>query len=187
MKYLTYTKNRQFVCALAALSPKLRYATAKRRWYASRLGLYHTILRQKGRLTINVRRDFVVDTISNIKRQNFTPFKAKSAIERILYNKSYRQFQTELIKEIIPFYPEIIFNFLQGKDHSYSTYYQGLSIALTHQYDDPALAEPYLTTLLLNKSESDFTDRSCLFNNIKLNNYYKHTQCIWIRKSSYYK
>ena len=92
MKYFLFVKNKRFTHALAALKPELRYITAKRRWYAVRLGLYRTVLKHWSWLPLKTPRHTMVFTIANIKRQNVTDNIAKRHIENILYNKRYRQF-----------------------------------------------------------------------------------------------
>ena len=167
MKYFVYVRNKQFTQALAALKPNVRYMTAKRRWYAARLGLYRTVLKYSLWLPVKMPRHTLISTIANIKRQNLTDDMAKSHIEYILYNKQYHQFHHELIKETISFYPEVIFDFLKRQSGSLSsTYYQGLYIALRHKYHSSDLS---LESYLLRESESDYTDNKCLYNNVTIN------------------
>ena len=167
MKYFCYVRNKQFTKALAALKPSVRYMTAKRRWYAARLGLYRTILKYSPWLPIKTPRHIMVSTIANIKRQNLTDDMAQSHIEHILYNRRYRQFHHELIKETISLYPEVIFNFLKKQSANLgSTYYQGLYIALMHKYRSSDLV---VESYLLQESKNDYTDDKCLYNNININ------------------
>lgn len=167
MRYLTYTRNKQFTHALAALKPKLRYITAKQHWYAARLGLYRTVLQNSTWLPLKTPRHTVVLTIANIKRQNLTDDSAKGHIEHILYHKRYRQFHHEFIKETISFYPEVIFHFLQAQsDNLESSYYQGLYIALRHKYCSSDLS---LDSYSLQSSKNDYTNYRCLYNNVTIN------------------
>ena len=166
MKYFTYVRNKKFAHALATLRPRLRYITAKRRWYAARLGLYRTLLQNSTWLPLKTPRHTVVLTIANIKRQNLTDDGAKSHIEHILYHKRYRQFHHEFIKETIPFYPEVIFHFLQAQSNSLdSSYYQGLYLALKHKYN---LSDLSLDSYSLQSSKNDYTNYRCLYNNVTI-------------------
>lgn len=167
MKYFSYIRNRQFTQALAALKPRQRYITAKRRWYAARLGLYRTVSTHSSWLPLKTPRHTVVLTIADIKRQNLTDDMAKSHIENILYHKRYRQFHHEFIKETISFYPEEIFHFLQAQsDNLESSYYQGLYLALRHKYCSSDLN---LDSGSLEALKPDYTDNKCLYNNITIN------------------
>lgn len=170
MKYFSYVRNRQFTHALAALRPELRYITAKRRWYAVRLGLFLTVLQNSPWLPVKTRRHILVFTIANIKRQSLSYDMAKSDIEHILYDKRYCQFHKEFIKEVISFYPDVIFNFLENKSYDSSqTYYRGLYIALLQKYYplDSNIGR-YLDNFLLYKSNGDYVDKQCLYNNVTL-------------------
>lgn len=167
MKYFFYVRNKQFTQALAELELNIRYITAKRRWYAARLGLYGTVLKYSLWLPVKTPRHTLVSTIANIKRQNLTEAMAKSHIEHILYHKRYRQFHHEFIKETISHYPEVIFDFLKRQSgNSVSTYYQGLYIALRHKYCSSDLS---LRSDLLYESKNDYTDSKCLYNNVTIN------------------
>ena len=170
MKYFVYVRNKQFTQALAALKPNVRYMTAKRRWYAARLGLYRAVLKYSLWLPVKMPRHTLVSTIANIKRQNLTDDMAKSHIEHILYHKRYHQFHHELIKETISFYPEVIFNFLKKQSGNLdSTSYQGLYIALLQQYyplDNNI--DNYLSGFLSCSIDDEYTDKRCLYNNIAL-------------------
>lgn len=167
MKYFSYVRNRQFTHALAALKPRLRYTTAKRRWYAARLGLYHTVLEYSSWLPVKTPRHTVVSTIAAIKRQDLTDDMAKNRIEQLLYHKRYRQFHHEFIKETISFYPEVIFNFLKEQSGGLdSSYYQGLYIALKHKY---SLYDLSLDISLLESLKHDYTNYRCLYNNLTIN------------------
>lgn len=170
MKYFSYVKNKQFAQALAALKPRQRYITAKRRWYAVRLGLYRSTLERQSWLSVKTPRHTVVSTIANIKRQNLTDEKAKSHIENILYHKRYRQFHHEFIKETISLYPEEIFHFLQAQsDNLESSYYQGLYIALLQQHDPlSTYIDHYLSDFLAYPADAEYADKSCLYSNIAL-------------------
>lgn len=170
MTNFTHIKQRQFTRDLAALKPKLRYITAKRRWYAARLGLYLTISQYSSWLPVKTRRDIVVSTIANIKRQSLTDDVAKSCIEHILYHKRYRQFRNELIRDTISFYPEIIFDFLKTQLGDIDNlYYQGLYIALLKKYYPlDSNAGRHLDKFLLYKSDGDYVDKQCLYSNITL-------------------
>ena len=167
MKYFSYVRHRQFTHALAALKPRLRYITAKQRWYAARLGLYRTVLEYQAWLPVKTPRHTLVSTIANIKRQNLTEDMAKSRIEHILYHKRYRQFHHEFIKETISLYPEVIFNFLKKQsDNLGNAYYQGLYIALSHKYRSYDLN---LESDLLPEAKNNYTDNKCLYNNVTIN------------------
>lgn len=170
MKYFHYVRNKQFTQALAALKPKIRYMTAKCRWYAARLGLYRTVLKNSTRLPLKTPRHTVVSTIANIKRRNLTDDMAKSHIEHILYHKCYRQFHHELIKETILFYPEVIFNFLKENINALeSSYYQGLYIALLQQYYPLDIHnDGYLSSFLSDPADDEYADKRCLYSNIAL-------------------
>ena len=173
MKYFFYVRNKPFTQALAALKPRLRYTTAKRRWYAARLGLYHTVLEYSSWLPVKTPRHKLVFTIANIKRQKLTDSMAKSHIEYILYHKQYRQFHHEFIKETISFYPEVIFNFLKAQKEKSGTldisYYQGLYIALLQQYYPlDTHVDSYLSGFLSYQADDEYTDKRCLYNNIAL-------------------
>lgn len=170
MKYFIYARSRHFTHALAMLKPKLRYVTAKRRWYAARLGLYNTVLTHLPRLSILTKRHTLVSTIANIKRQNLSNQAAIDSIESILSQKRYRQFHKEFIKEIVSFYPDLILDFLKNHvddlDHSY---YQGLYIALLQKdYVLDSNASRCLSSFLLCKSEEEYIDKKCLYSNITL-------------------
>ena len=171
MKYFYYVRNKQFTQALAALKPYVRYMTAKRRWYAARLGLYRTVLKNSTRLPLKTPRHTVVSTIANIKRRNLTDDMAKSHIEHILYHKYYRQFHHELIKETILFYPEVIFNFLKENINTLErSYYQGLYIALLqHYYPLDTHIDSYLSSFLSDPADDEYADKRCLYSNIELN------------------
>ena len=145
--------------------------TAKRRWYALRLGLYHSILEHSSRSLVKVPRHRVVFTIANIKRQNLNKDVAKSYIEQILYKKRYRQFHTEVIKEVTPLYPEVIFNFLKENTNILeSSYYQGLYIALLQQYCPlDTHINSYLSTFLSHPADNGYADKRCLYSNLALN------------------
>ena len=167
MNYFTYVRKKQFAHALATLKPRLRYITAKRRWYAARLGLYRTVSEHSSWLSLKTSRHTVVLTIADIKRQNLTDDMAKSHIERILYHKRYRQFHHEFIKETISFYPEEIFRFLQAQSNSLdSSYYQGLYLALKHKYN---LSDLNIDSASLEALKHDYTDYRCLYNNVTIN------------------
>lgn len=173
MKYFFYVRNKQFTQALAALKPRLRYTTAKRRWYAARLGLYHTLLEYSSWLPVKTPRHKLVFTIANIKCQKLTDSMAKSHIEYILYHKRYRQFHNEFIKETISFYPEVIFNFLKVQKEKVGTldrsYYQGLYIALLRQYYPlDTNIDNYLNGFLTYQADDEYADKRCLYNNIAL-------------------
>ncbi|MGM8885716.1 glycosyltransferase family 2 protein [Psychrobacter sp. 1U2] len=173
MKYFSYIRNRQFTQALAALKPRQRYITAKRRWYAARLGLYRTVLKYSSWLSVKTPRHTVVSTIATIKRKNLTDEKAKSHIENILYHKRYRQFHHEFIKETISLYPEVIFNFLKAQKKKSGTldsaYYQGLYIALLQQHDPlSTYIDHYLSDFLAYPVDAEYVDKSCLYSNIAL-------------------
>ena len=173
MKYFSYVRNRQFTHALAALKPRLRYTTAKRRWYAARLGLYHTVLEYSSWLPVKTPRHTVVSTIAAIKRQDLTDDMAKNRIEQLLYHKQYRQFHHEFIKETISFYPEVIFNFLKVQKEKVGTldrsYYQGLYIALLRQYYPlDTNIDNYLNGFLSYQADDEYADKRCLYNNIAL-------------------
>ena len=173
MKYFFYVRNKPFTQALAALKPRLRYTTAKRRWYAARLGLYHTVLEYSSWLPVKTPRHKLVFTIANIKRQKLTDSMAKSHIEYILYHKRYRQFHHEFIKETISFYPEVIFNFLKVQKEKVGTldrsYYQGLYIALLRQYYPlDTNIDNYLNGFLSYQADDEYADKRCLYNNIAL-------------------
>ena len=120
MKYFSYVKNKQFAQALAVLKPRQRYITAKRRWYAMRLGLYRSTLERQSWLSVKTPRHTLVSTIANIKRQNLTDEKAKSHIKQLLYDNRYYKFHHELIKETISFYPEVVFDFLKAQKEKLS-------------------------------------------------------------------
>ena len=173
MKYFFYVRNKPFTQALAALKPRLRYTTAKRRWYAARLGLYHTVLEYSSWLPVKTPRHKLVFTIANIKRQKLTDSMAKSHIEYILYHKRYRQFHHEFIKETISFYPEVICNFLKVQKEKVGTldrsYYQGLYIALLRQYYPlDTNIDNYLNGFLSYQADDEYADKRCLYNNIAL-------------------
>ena len=173
MKYFFCVKNKQFTQALATLKPNIRYMTAKHRWYAARLGLYRTVLECQSWLPVKTPRYTLVSTIANIKRQNLTDDVAKIHIEHILYSKCYRQFQNEIIKEIISLYPEVIFSFLKVQKESLGTlgssYYQGLYIALLqHYYPRDTNTYDYLSDFLSYQTDAEYTDKRCLYNNIAL-------------------
>ncbi len=173
MKYFTYVRDKQFAHALATLSPRIRYISAKRRWYAARLGLYSTISKKSSWLLVKTPRHTLVSTIANIKRRNLTENMAKSHIEHILYRKRYRQFHNEFIKEIISFYPEMIFNFLKAQKEKSGmldiSYYQGLYIALLQQYYPlDTNINNYLSSFLSYQADNEYTDKRCLYNNIAL-------------------
>ncbi|WP_201586596.1 glycosyltransferase family 2 protein [Psychrobacter sp. HII-4] len=147
--------------------------TAKRRWYAGRLGLHRTILQHAAWLPVKTPRQTVVSTIAHIKRQNFTDDMAKNHIEHILYHKRYRQFHHELIKEIISFYPKVVFDFLKGQKEKSGTldssYYQGLYIALLQQHDPLSThIDHYLSAFLAYPVDAEYADKSCLYSNIAL-------------------
>ena len=166
MKYFTYVRKKQFTHALATLKPRLRYITAKRRWYAARLGLYRTVSKHSSWLPIRTPRHTVVLAIVNIKRQNLTDDSARTHIEHILYNKCYRQYHHEFIKETIPFYPEVIFNFLQAQSNSLdSSYYLGLYLALRHKYHS---SDSNIDNGSLEVLKHDYTDYRCLYNNVTM-------------------
>jgi len=171
LKYFFYVKNKQFTEALAALKPKFRYMTAKRRWYALRLGLYRSILEHLSWASVKTPRHIVVITIAEIKCWNLSNSVAKSHIEHILYKKRYRQFHTEVIKEITPLYPEVIFNFLKENTNILeSSYYQGLYIALLKQYCPlDTHIDSYLNTFLSNPEDDGYADKRCLYSNLALN------------------
>lgn len=170
MKYFSYVKNKQFAQALAVLKPRQRYITAKRRWYAVRLGLYRSTLERQSRLSVKTPRHTVVSTIANIKRQKLTDEKAKGHIEQLLYDNRYRQFHHELIKETISLYPEVVFDFLKAqKEKLDSSYYQGLYIALLQQYYPlDTHVDSYLSGFLSYQADDEYTDKRCLYNNIAL-------------------
>ncbi len=170
MKYLSYIKRNQFVQALAILPPRFRYITARRRWYAARLGLYCTILQYKSSSLFQSRRNFLVNTIAGIKLQKLTHSQARESINHILYSKGYSRFRNELIKEVVSSYPEVIFGFLKDNmNYSDNSYYQGLYIALQYSFDKSAsLNESYFKDMILNQLENDYVDKRCLFNNIVL-------------------
>jgi|GEM_PF-2503745 len=147
--------------------------TAKRRWYAGRLGLHRTILQHAAWLPVKTPRQTVVSTIAHIKRQNFTDDMAKNHIEHLLYHKRYRQFHHEFIKEIISFYPKVVFDFLKGQKEKSGTldisYYQGLYIALLQQYYPlDTHVDSYLSGFLSYQADDEYTDKRCLYNNIAL-------------------
>lgn len=170
MKYFTYVRSRNFTHALAVLKPKLRYITAKRRWYAARLGLYNTVLMHLPRLSILTKRHTLVSTIANIKRQNLPNQAAIDAIDAILSQKRYSQFHKEFIKEIVSFYPDLILNFLKNHlDDLDQSYYLGLYIALLQKdYVLDSNASRRLSSFLLCKLEGEYIDKKCLYNNIAL-------------------
>ncbi|MGP5514412.1 glycosyltransferase family 2 protein [Psychrobacter alimentarius] len=173
MKYFSYVKNKQFAQALAALKPRQRYITAKRRWYAVRLGLYRSTLERQSWLSVETPRHTVVSTIANIKRQNLTDEKAKSHIKQLLYDNRYYKFHHELIKETISFYPEVVFDFLKAQKEKSGTldssYYQGLYIALLQQHDPlNTHIDHYLSDFLAYPVDAEYADKSCLYNNIAL-------------------
>ena len=145
--------------------------TAKRRWYALRLGLYHSILEQSSGILVKMLRHRVVFTIANIKRLNLNKNVAKSYIEHILYNKRYRQFHSEVIREVTPFYPKVIFNFLKENTNILeSSNYQGLYIALLQQYYPlDTHINSYLSTFLSYSADDEYADKRCLYSNISLN------------------
>lgn len=164
MKYFSYVKNKQFAQALAALKPRQRYITAKRRWYAVRLGLYRSTLERQSWLSVETPRHTVVSTIANIKRQNLTDEKAKGHIEQLLYDSRYRQFHHELIKETISLYPEVVFDFLKAQSNNLDNlYYKGLYIALKHRYCSSDLT---IDSSLSDVLKQDYTNYRCLYNNI---------------------
>ena len=171
MKYFTYIRNKQFTYALATLKPRLRYITAKQRWYAARLGLYRTILEYPVWLPVKTLRHTVVFTTANIKRQNLADNIAKNHIEHILYHRRYRQFHRELIKETISFYPRVIFDFLKTRlDNLESSYYQGLYIALLKQYCPlDTHINSYLNIFLSHPADDGYADKRCLYSNLALN------------------
>lgn len=171
MKYFNYAKSRHLTHALAALKPKLRYVTAKRRWYAARLGLYKTVLIHLPLLSVCTRRHTLVSTIANIKRQNLSNQEAIGAIKSILSQKRYSKFHKEFIKEIISFYPDLILDFLENHlDDLDQSYYKGLYIALLQKnYGLDSNTNKCLSNFLLCKSEEEYIDRKCLYNNIILN------------------
>ncbi|WP_350561924.1 glycosyltransferase family 2 protein [Psychrobacter sp. CAL346-MNA-CIBAN-0220] len=171
MKYFSYVKHKQFTHALAALSPRSRYATAKLRWYAARLGLYHTVLQYTPWTPVKTRRHQVVTAIASIKRQTLTDESAKSCIRPILYNKKYRQFHNEFIKDIISYYPQEVLKFLEvNSEYLANSYYQGLYFALLHEYCHSSFdLDSRLDNFLVDRSESDYADKKCLYNNITLN------------------
>ena len=145
--------------------------TAKRRWYALRLGLYRSVSEQPSGALVGMLRHRVVFTIANIKRQNLNKNVAKSYIEQILYKKRYRQFHTEVIKEVTPLYPEVIFNFLKENTNILeSSYYQGLYIALLQQYCPlDTHINSYLSTFLSHPADDGYADKRCLYSNLALN------------------
>ena len=147
--------------------------TAKRRWYAGRLGLHRTILQHAAWLPVKTPRQTVVSTIAHIKRQNFTDDMAKNHIEHLLYHKRYRQFHHEFIKETISFYPDVVFDFLKTQIEKSGTldssYYQGLYIALLQQYYPlDTHVDSYLSGFLSYQADDEYTDKRCLYNNIAL-------------------
>ncbi|MFP3455734.1 glycosyltransferase family 2 protein [Psychrobacter sp. SIMBA_152] len=173
MKYFSYIRNKQFAQALAALKPRQRYITAKRRWYALRLGLYRSILEPQSWLSVRTPRHTVVSTIANIKRKNLTDDMANSHIEQLLYDKRYRQFHHELIQETISLYPEVVFDFLKAQKEKsgtlYSSYYQGLYIALLQQHDPLSThIDHCLSDFLSYLAHAEYADKSCLYSNIAL-------------------
>lgn len=171
MKYFFYVRNKQFTQALASLKTRVRYLTAKRLWYASRLGLYRTVLEYSSWLPVKRPRHTLVSTISNIKRQNLTDDMAKIHIEHILYHKGYRQFHHEFIKETISFYPDVIFDFLKEQSATLeSSYYQGLYIALLQNYYPlDTHIDNYLSNFLSSQADGRYGDKRCLYSNIALN------------------
>ena len=174
MKYFTYVRHKQFTQALASLKPRLRYITAKRRWYAARLGLYRTVLEHSSWLPVKTPRYTVVSAIAAIKRQDLADDMAKSHIEQLLYHKRYRQFHHEFIKEAISFYPDVIFSFLKTQKEKLGTldssYYQGLYIALLQQYYPlDTHIDHYLSSFVLYPADDEYADKRCLYSNIALN------------------
>jgi len=147
--------------------------TAKRRWYAGRLGLHRTILQHAAWLPVKTPRQTVVSTIAHIKRQNLTNEKAKSHIKQLLYDNRYYKFHHELIKETISFYPEVVFDFLKAQKEKSGTldssYYQGLYIALLQQHDPlNTHIDHYLSDFLAYPVDAEYADKSCLYSNIAL-------------------
>jgi len=174
LKYFTYVRHKQFTQALASLKPRLRYITAKRRWYAARLGLYRTVLEYISWLPVKTPRHTVVSAIAAIKRQDLADDMAKSHIEHILYHKRYRQFHHELIKETISFYPDVVFDFLKTQIEKSGTldssYYQGLYITLLQQYCPlDSHIDHYLRNFLSYAADDEYADKRCLYSNIALN------------------
>lgn len=171
MEYFFYARKKQFTKALAVVNPKQRYVTAKRRWYALRLGLYRSILEQSPRPLIKIPRHRVVFTIANVKRKNLNKDVAKSYIEHLLYNRRYRQFHSEVIREVTPFYPKVIFNFLKENINVLeSSYYQGLYIALLQQYYPlDTRINSYLSSFLSCLADDEYADKRCLYSNLALN------------------
>ncbi len=145
--------------------------TAKRRWYALRLGLYRSILEQSPRPLIKIPRHRVVFTIANVKRKNLNKDVAKSYIEHLLYNRRYRQFHSEVIREVTPFHPKVIFNFLKENINVLeSSYYQGLYIALLQQYYPlDTRINSYLSSFLSCLADDEYADKRCLYSNLALN------------------
>ncbi|WP_025652949.1 glycosyltransferase family 2 protein [Psychrobacter sp. GW208-MNA-CIBAN-0184] len=154
--------------------PRLRYITAKRRWYAVRLGLYRTVLKYSTWLPVKTPRHTVVSVIAAIKRQDLIDDMARSHIEHILYHKRYCQFHHEFIKETISFYPDVVFNYLKTQKEKsgtlYSSYYQGLYIALLQQYYPlDTHIDHYLSNFVSYPTDDEYADKRFLYSNIALN------------------
>lgn len=171
MKYLFYVNKNKFVHALAILSPKVRYCTAKRRWFAIRLGLYRTVLRYRNKCLFKSRRSILVITIAEIKRQDLDYLQAKCRINFILCSNKYRNFHREFIKEVIATYPEIIFDFLKNNIHYLNeSADQGLYIALQYNFNKEAVLNENFFHNFIGNEQTDFINKRCLLNNIALHN-----------------
>ncbi len=171
MKNFPRVKQRQFTRDLAALPPYLRYLTPKHRWYAARLGLYKTVLENQITLSTYCKRTKVVNTFVKIKRQCLSNEEAQTHIRYILYQKKFRKFHTEFIKEVVFYYPVEVLSFLQNNLRLLSNaYYHGLYLALMSRYGSSTKTIRNSLQSYLDKSIVEYTEKKCLYSNMLLKN-----------------